>query len=82
MVRKTKEEALETRSQVLDAAERVFSEQGVTNTSLKEIAQAVLFLASDLAGYITGTIIDISGGKLATQMPWVAHREPTPCCSA
>lgn len=40
MARKTKEEARETRSQVLDAAERVFSEKGVTNTSLNEIALA------------------------------------------
>lgn len=38
MARKTKVEAQETRSQVLDAAERVFSEKGVTNTSLNEIA--------------------------------------------
>ena len=40
MARKTKEEAQETRAQVLDAAERMFSEKGVTNTSLKEIAEA------------------------------------------
>ena len=41
-----------------------------------DIAKLVCFLASDLADYITGTTIDISGGKFATQMPWVAHREP------
>lgn len=40
MVRRTKAEALETRAQLLDAAERVFSERGVTNTSLNEIAVA------------------------------------------
>ena len=40
MVRRTKEEALETRTQLLDAAERVFSDKGVTNTSLNEIAEA------------------------------------------
>ncbi len=40
MARKTKEEARETRSQVLDAAEQVFSQKGVTNTSLNEIAIA------------------------------------------
>lgn len=39
MARRTKEEALETRSQLLDAAERVFSDKGVTNTSLNEIAE-------------------------------------------
>lgn len=40
MVRRTKEEALETRAHLLDAAERVFSENGVTNTSLNDIAVA------------------------------------------
>ena len=38
MVRKTKEEALETRERILDAAERVFQERGVGQTSLAEIA--------------------------------------------
>lgn len=38
MARRTKEEAQETRAHLLDAAERVFSEKGVTNTSLNEIA--------------------------------------------
>lgn len=40
MVRKTKQEALETRALILDAAERVFNEQGVAHTSLNEIADA------------------------------------------
>lgn len=40
MVRKTKEEALETRHAILDAAERVFQERGVSHTSLAEIATA------------------------------------------
>lgn len=40
MVRKTKEEALETRSRVLDAAELVFKRQGVARTSLADIAEA------------------------------------------
>jgi len=34
-----------------------------------EIADLLCFLASDAAGYITGALIDISGGKLATQVP-------------
>lgn len=38
-----------------------------------EIADAVCFLASDLARYTTGTMLDVSGGKLATQRPQVAH---------
>lgn len=40
MARKTKEEALETRNQILDSAERVFSEKGVAQTSLADIAAA------------------------------------------
>src|SRR6202012_874104 len=36
----TKEEALETRASILDAAERVFFEKGVSRTSLADIAQA------------------------------------------
>lgn len=40
MVRKTKEEARETRNAILDAAELVFQERGVGHTSLAEIAAA------------------------------------------
>jgi 3-oxoacyl-[acyl-carrier protein] reductase len=42
----------------------------------EDIADLICFLVSDRAGYITGTRIDVSGGKLATQMPWRAWREP------
>jgi 3-oxoacyl-[acyl-carrier protein] reductase len=38
-----------------------------------DIASLICFLASDHAGYITGTLIDVSGGKLATQMPRLAY---------
>ena len=40
MVRKTKEEAQETRNAILDAAELLFQEHGVSRTSLAEIAAA------------------------------------------
>lgn len=40
MVRRTKDEATETRNQILDAAERVFSARGVSRTSLSDIAEA------------------------------------------
>lgn len=40
MVRRTKDEALETRHRILNVAERVFSERGVTRTSLADIAKA------------------------------------------
>jgi TetR/AcrR family transcriptional regulator, acrAB operon repressor len=38
MVRRTKEEAAETRNSILDAAERVFFEKGVSRTTLADIA--------------------------------------------
>ena len=41
-----------------------------------DVANLICFLASDLAGYITGTMIDVSGGKFATQFPWTAYRTP------
>ncbi len=41
----------------------------------EDMANLICFLSSDLSSYITGTMIDISGGKFATQMPWMAHRE-------
>lgn len=40
MPRRTKEAALETRDRILDAAERIFQDRGVSNTSLAEIAGA------------------------------------------
>ena len=40
-----------------------------------DVASLVCFLCSDRASYITGAMIDVSGGKLATQMPWMAHRD-------
>lgn len=40
MVRKTREEALATREELLDAAERVFRKRGVGHTSLAEVADA------------------------------------------
>jgi TetR/AcrR family acrAB operon transcriptional repressor len=39
MARCTKQEALETRSRIIDAAEQVFHRQGVSNTSLNDVAQ-------------------------------------------
>lgn len=40
MARSTKIEAQETRNRILDAAERVFHEQGVSRTSLEQVALA------------------------------------------
>ena len=40
----------------------------------EDVADLLCFLASDAAGYITGTLVDVSGGKLATQLPQVAYQ--------
>ena len=48
MVRRTKEEAQETRSQILEAAEKAFFERGVARTTLADIAT--------LAGVTRGAI--------------------------
>jgi len=40
VVRRTKEDALTTRLALLDAAERLFSEKGVSNTSMNQVAEA------------------------------------------
>lgn len=40
-----------------------------------DIAKTILFMASDLAGYISGTCIEISGGKYSTQNPAFAWQE-------
>lgn len=36
----------------------------------EEVASAVVFLASDASAFITGEILDISGGKFIVQDPW------------
>jgi len=44
--------------------------------SADDVADLLLFLASDQASYITGTLVDVSGGKLATQIPSRAYEAP------
>ena len=39
----------------------------------EDVADLLVFLASDAASYITGTLLDVSGGKLATQFPARAY---------
>ncbi len=39
----------------------------------EDIADLLCFLAGDSAGYVTGTLVDVSGGKFATQDPRKAY---------
>lgn len=41
----------------------------------EDVANLVCFLASDLASYISGTLVDVSGGKFSTQVPSQSHRQ-------
>lgn len=41
----------------------------------QDVANLLCFLASDQAAYITGALIDVSGGKFATQFPSLAYRQ-------
>ncbi|TDX81673.1 3-oxoacyl-[acyl-carrier protein] reductase [Rathayibacter sp. PhB151] len=43
-----------------------------------DIADLLCFLSSDAASYITGTLVDVSGGKLATQIPSRAYEGLAP----
>jgi NAD(P)-dependent dehydrogenase (short-subunit alcohol dehydrogenase family) len=46
--------------------------------SADDIADLLCFLGSEFAGYITGTLVDVSGGKLATQIPSRAYDALSP----
>lgn len=56
-----------------DAAARKLSQVALNRWgSASDIASLITYLSSDAASYITGSLIDISGGKLATQDPSAA----------
>jgi NAD(P)-dependent dehydrogenase (short-subunit alcohol dehydrogenase family) len=43
-----------------------------------DVADLLLFLASERGGYITGTLVEVSGGKFATQIPSRAYEQLQP----
>ena len=48
-----------------------------------DVANLCLFLASDLSEYVSGALLDVSGGKFATQDPGAAWRSaPAPGVTA
>jgi 3-oxoacyl-[acyl-carrier protein] reductase len=59
-----------------DRRERLLDTLTLRRWGAKEdVAYLICFLASEYAGYITGTMVDVSGGKLATQMPRIAYEQ-------
>jgi TetR/AcrR family transcriptional regulator, acrAB operon repressor len=50
-MRRTRRQALETRNQILDAAERVFAEHGVAHTSLEDVAARAGFTRGAIYGH-------------------------------
>lgn len=47
----------------------------LANEGVITVANLICYLSSDFASYITGTMIDVSGGKLATQIPRIAYEQ-------
>jgi len=68
MARCTKEKALETRERILDAAEDVFDDNGVSNTSLADIATA--------AGVTRGAIYWHFTNKRSQSLTELLHEDP------
>lgn len=60
----------ETKARSLEKAVEPISLRRLGEAS--DVADALVFLASDLAAYMTGTCVEISGGKFATQNPSAA----------
>ncbi|MFD1722983.1 SDR family NAD(P)-dependent oxidoreductase [Amnibacterium endophyticum] len=57
-----------------DAQDRLLDTLSIRRWQTPEDLTGLLrFLASDQAGYITGALLDVSGGKLATQIPAKAY---------
>ncbi len=52
MARKTKQEAQETRQHILDVALRLFSQQGVSSTSLARLQKQLALRAVQLTGIL------------------------------
>ncbi|CAN7501222.1 TetR family transcriptional regulator [Caballeronia sp. LjRoot31] len=50
-MKNTRQQALETRNQILDAAERVFAEHGVAHTTLEEVAVRAGFTRGAIYGH-------------------------------
>ena len=48
--------------EILDAAAEIFYRKGYADTSVQDVADAAVFLASDAAKFITGAGLPVEGG--------------------
>jgi len=80
MVRRTKEQAAETRNAILDAAERLFVEQGVARTALQDIASAAgvtrgaVYWYFDDKSSLINAITERGVQPLETELDWLDQR--------
>jgi TetR/AcrR family acrAB operon transcriptional repressor len=81
MVRRTKEQAAETRNAILDAAERLFVEQGVARTALQDIASAAgvtrgaVYWYFDDKSRLINAITERGAQPLEIELDWLDQRE-------
>jgi TetR/AcrR family acrAB operon transcriptional repressor len=80
MARRTKQEALETRTDILDAAERVFHEKGVAHASLEDIAAAAQVTRGAIYWHFKDKAELFDAMMQRVVLPMDAIREGADCC--
>jgi TetR/AcrR family acrAB operon transcriptional repressor len=78
MARRTKEDAQATRSQILDAAERVFLRRGVGSASLQEIAQEAQLTRGAIYWHFENKADLFDAMMQRVTLPMVAHFNAVP----
>ncbi len=78
MARRTKEDAQATRSQILDAAERVFLRRGVGSASLQEIAQEAQLTRGAIYWHFENKADLFDAMMQRVTLPMVAHFNELP----
>jgi len=80
MARRTRQEALETRTRILDAAERVFHEKGVAHASLEDIAAAADVTRGAIYWHFKDKAELFDALMQCVVLPVEAIREGADCC--
>ena len=82
MARRTKQEALETRTDILDAAERVFHEKGVAHASLEDIAAAAQVTRGAIYWHFKDKAELFDAMMQRVRLPVEAINDGADCCGA